>query len=143
MRSTCSFFTFFFGTGSTLFSDSERLRTDRRCCFLSGITHTEDVFVDQTYTAKDIWISLSKGVCVTHKYLWTALLKRAQRSPGHSSLRETQLAPLHWNTSLLLLYHWSPIVEEIEIFFLSTNDCLSEKVQFLLKQHVWRVSAEP
>lgn len=40
MCSTCSFFTFFFGTGSTLFSDSERLRTERRCCFLSDITQT-------------------------------------------------------------------------------------------------------
>lgn len=121
---TCSFFTFFFGTGSTLFSDSERLRTDRRCCFLSGITQTEDVFRDQTDTAKDIWISLQKGVCVTvgaHMYLWIALLKRAQRCPGHSSLTETQLAPLHWNTSLLLPYHWSPLWDRLRNIYLKIN----------------------
>ncbi len=57
-------------------------------------------------------------------YLWIA-----RHSPGHSRLREMQLALLHWNTSLP--YQWSPLWDRLRNVKKNTNSCLAEKVLFL------------
>lgn len=126
---TCSFFTFFFGTGSTLFSDSVRLRTDLRCCFLSkGSVCQHNTHTLNTHRHKSQWhiiiILLTKSTlfckakqsCPMSWYdssVWSHLrialsAMHARHSPGHSSLRETRPVLLRWNMSPLRLYRWSP-----------------------------------